>query len=123
MELNEILKLAVHTLDSHKGEELLALQVAGLTSNADCFLLVSGGSANQVRSLADYLEEALGKQGVAPQRISGYAMGDWITMDYGDLIVHIFKREQRAFYDLERLWSDAPALDIAPYMVQKDEDQ
>ena len=118
-----MLKIAVHTLDSHKGEELLALQVAGLTSIADCFLLASGGSANQVRSLADYLEEALGQQGVSPQRISGYAMGDWITMDYGDLIVHIFKREQRAFYDLERLWSDAPALDIAPYTVQKDDNQ
>ncbi len=123
MELNEMLKIAVHTLDSHQGEELLALQVAGLTSIADCFLLASGGSANQVRSLADYLEEALGQQGVSPQRISGYAMGDWITMDYGDLIVHIFKREQRAFYDLERLWSDAPALDIAPYTVQKDDNQ
>lgn len=123
MELNEMLKIAVHTLDRHKGEELLALQVAGLTSIADCFLLASGGSANQVRSLSDYLEEALGQQGVSPQRISGYAMGDWITMDYGDLIVHIFKREQRAFYDLERLWSDAPALDIAPYTVQKDDNQ
>ena len=118
-----ILKTAVHSLDSHKGEELLALQVAGLTSIADCFLLASGGSANQVRSLADYLEEELGRTGVKPQRVSGYTMGDWITMDYGDLIVHIFKREQRAFYDLERLWSDAPRLDIAPYMVQKDENQ
>ena len=119
----QILETAVRTLDSHKAEHLLVLDISGLTSIADRFLLASGSSAAQVRALADYLEEALGQQGVSPQRISGYAMGDWITMDYGDLIVHIFKREQRAFYDLERLWSDAPALDIAPYTVQKDDNQ
>lgn len=118
-----ILKTAVHSLDSHKAEELLALDVSALTSIADCFLLAGGGSANQVRSLADYLEEELSRMGVQPRHIEGYRTGDWITMDYGDLVVHIFRREIRAFYDLERLWSDAPALDVQEYMVQKDENR
>lgn len=118
-----ILKTAVHSLDSHKAEELLALDVSALTSIADCFLLAGGGSANQVRSLADYLEEELGRMGVLPRHVEGYRTGDWITMDYGDLVVHIFRREIRAFYDLERLWSDAPVLDVQEYMVQKDENR
>lgn len=120
--MNEnLLAAAVYSLDKHKAEELTALSVSGLTAVADVFLLASGGSATQVRSLADYLEEELAAQGLRPERSEGYRTGDWITLDYGDLLVHIFRREIRAFYDLEHLWADAGRMDIRPYMVQEHE--
>ena len=121
MELEQLLSQAVASLDRHKAEDLLALQVSALTSIADCFLIASGTSATQVRSLADYLEDDLRRAGVTPCRSEGYRAGEWITLDYGDLIVHLFRRETRAFYDLERLWSDARRWDITPFMMAENE--
>lgn len=114
-----ILSAAVRSLDSHKAEDLTALQVTGLTALTDCFLLASGGSTAQVRALSDYLEEELARQGIRPLRSDGYRAGDWITLDYGDLMVHLFRRETRDFYSLERLWADAVRLDITPYMISE----
>ena len=110
---------AVTSLDSHKATDIKVLDVAGVTPIADWFILASGGSANQVRSLCDYLEEALGKAGFHPLRTEGYATGDWITLDYGDALIHLFRREVRQFYDLERLWADAAAVNIDAYVIQE----
>ncbi|MBQ9859902.1 MAG: ribosome silencing factor [Clostridia bacterium] len=114
-----IWQTAVVSLDSHKATDIKLLDVAAVTSIADWFLLASGGSANQVRSLCDYVEEALAKEGYHPLRTEGYQTGDWITLDYGDLMIHLFRREVRQFYDLERLWADAPAVDIEAYLIQE----
>lgn len=110
---------AVRSLDKHKAFAIRVLDVAGVTSIADHFVLASGGSANQVRSLSDYLEEELGRQGIHPTRMEGYNTGDWITLDYGDMLVHLFRREVRDFYDLERLWVDAAAVNIDAYLIQE----
>ena len=115
--MTEIWQQVIRSLDTHKGEDLLALRVTGITAIADHFVLASGTGATQVRALADYVEEELGRQGHTPLRSEGYAAGDWITMDYGDVLVHIFRREIRDFYALERLWTDAPREDITPYLV------
>lgn len=117
MNAEKLLQQAVISLDKHKGEDLLALKVTGVTSIADYFLLATGTSATNVRSLADYVEEELAKQGKRPLRNEGYRAGDWITLDYGDVLVHIFRREVREFYDLERLWTDAEKIDITPYQL------
>lgn len=119
MNIDTIWQKAVHTLDEHKATDIKVLGVSNITSIADYFLLASGGSANQVRSLADYVEEALAKEGIRPLRNEGYNTGDWITLDYGDVLVHIFRRETRDFYDLERLWVDATEMDVTPYMMQQ----
>lgn len=119
MTVEQIWQRAVHTLDQHKAEDIKVLEVSNVTSIADYFLLASGGSANQVKSLSDYVEEALAKEGKLPLRNEGYQTGDWITLDYGDVLVHIFRRETREFYDLERLWVDATKVDITPYMIQQ----
>lgn len=119
MNAEQVLRQAVVSLDKHKGEDLLALKVSGVTSIADYFLLATGTSATNVRSLADYTEEELAKQGKRPLRNEGYRAGDWITLDYGDVMVHIFRRETREFYDLERLWTDAETIDITPYLIQE----
>ena len=117
MNAEQLLRQAVMTLDKHKGEELIALKVSAVTSIADYFLLATGTSATNVRSLSDYVEEELAKQGKRPLRSEGYQAGNWITLDYGDVLVHIFRRETREFYDLERLWADAEKIDITPYQL------
>ena len=111
--------LAVRSLDSHKATDIKVLDVAGITALTDTFLLASGGSANQVRSLSDYLEEELAKEGHRPLRTEGYTTGDWITLDYGDMMVHLFRREVRQFYDLERLWADAAAVNIDTLLIEE----
>lgn len=119
MTIDQMWQKAVNVLDQHKAEEICVLGVSGITSIADYFLLASGGSANQVRSLSDYVEEALAKEGKHPLRTEGYSAGDWITLDYGDVLVHIFRRETRDFYDLERLWADATEMDVNPYLIEQ----
>ena len=119
--MNEVWQMAVHSLDKHKATDLQVLQVSHITAIADYFVLATGGSATQLRSLSDYMEEELGRQGKVPLRSDGYQAGDWITLDYGDVIVHLFRREIRQFDDLERLWIDAAAVDITPYLVQENE--
>ena len=119
MTIEQIWQTAVHTLDKHKAEDIKVLEVSNVTSIADYFLIASGGSANQVKSFSDYVEEELAKNGKFPLRNEGYQTGDWITLDYGDVMIHVFRREVREFYDLERLWVDATELDVTPYMIQQ----
>ena len=119
MNIDKIWQSAVHTLDEHKATDIRVLSVGAITSIADYFLIASGGSANQVRSLADYVEDALAKEDIRPLRNEGYQSGDWITLDYGDVLIHVFRRETRDFYDLERLWVDATEVDVTPYLIQQ----
>ena len=73
---------------------------------ADYFVIASGSNTNQVQAMADSVREALGRAGHEPRQVEGYGSANWILMDYGDLIVHIFSRDDRLFYDLERIWRD-----------------
>ena len=93
-------------------EEVVALDVRKAVSFADVFVICTGRSDRQVRSIADAIEEAVGKRGERPLGIEGYDDGRWVLMDLADVIVHVFQHEVRRHYDLERLWSDAPRLDL-----------
>lgn len=104
----EIVKL----LDAKKAKDIKALQVKDLTSIADYFVVASGTSSTQVRALADEVDEKLSAMGIEPRRVEGYQSCLWIVLDYADIIVHIFLDETREFYSLERLWADAPSLDL-----------
>ena len=117
----EIWQRAVHVLDKHKATDLRVLQVGHITAITDYFLLATAGSSTQLRSLSDYLERELGEKGIRPLRQNGYQTGDWITLDYGDRIVHFFRAETREFYALERLWVDAAEVDITPYLIKENE--
>lgn len=119
MNIDKIWQIAVRTLDEHKATDVRVLGVSSITSIADYFLIASGNSANQVRSLADYVEDALAKEDIHPLRNEGYHTGDWVTLDYGDVLIHVFRHETRDFYDLERLWVDATDVDVTPYLVQQ----
>ena len=90
-----------------KGEAIAELDVAAKTILADRFLIVTGKSKIQTRAIADNISQRLAEDGLRVARVEGYADGNWILLDLGNLIVHIFTPEQRAFYNLERLWAPA----------------
>lgn len=80
---------------------------------ADYFIIANGTNTSQVQAMSDGVEEALEKQGLSPKQIEGYRGAGWILLDYGDIIVHVFSKEDRLFYDLERIWRDGIAVDPA----------
>lgn len=94
-----------------KTEDLLVLDLARHTSFADYFVIGSGKSSRQVQAIADHIVRRLREAGVRPLHIEGEQQGHWILLDYGDVIVHLFYRPVREFYDLESLWTDAARID------------
>lgn len=118
----DIVRALVRALDKHKGGNIRVLEVGDLTSIADAFVIAEGGSSTQVRALADYAEEELKQQGIAPLRSEGYRSQGWIVLDYGDVVLHVFHRETRQFYDLERLWKDGREIDIAEFLDNEGDD-
>jgi ribosome-associated protein len=90
------------------------LDLRGVTSFADYFVIASGANARQNQTIADAVEKELVSIGERPNAAEGYQSGEWILLDYGDLIVHIMSPQSRAFYDLERLWRQAKAVEIPP---------
>ena len=109
----EMAKLAYTALSDKKGEDIKILNISEVTVLADYFIIASGSNRNQVQAMADNVEETLGKLGHEPKQIEGYQSGNWILMDYKDVIVHIFCREDRLFYDLERIWRDGKHVDFS----------
>lgn len=95
-----------------KAEDVRVRHLAPVADFADYFVLASGASERQVQAIADRIEERLKGGGVRPLHVEGHAAGQWILLDYGDLVVHVFLDDRRRFYGLERLWSDAP--DVTP---------
>lgn len=95
-----------------KAKDLTVLKVKEFSSFADYFIICSGSSDRQVRAIADSIEKRLKESGVAPLGIEGRQSGGWILMDYGDAVVHVFHEPVREFYDIERLWSDAPSMTV-----------
>lgn len=106
-ELDEHLTTAMAAAEEKKAANVVVLDVRAIASFADYFLICSGTSSRQVQAIADQVVDRLKKTGFRPLHIEGYERAEWVLIDYGDLIVHIFTETARAFYDLERLWRDA----------------
>lgn len=102
----EISKEVVKALDEKKSEDIKILDISNVSIMADYFIIASGNNRNQLQAIADNVTEKLHKIGCDLKQIEGYETANWILMDYGDVIVHIFDKENRLFYDLERIWSD-----------------
>jgi ribosome-associated protein len=96
-----------------KALDVVVLDMRDVSSITDYFLICSGGSERQVRAIADAIDEVLGPLGIASLGVEGYREGHWILMDYGDVIGHVFSQDTRAYYDLERLWANAPKIDLS----------
>jgi ribosome-associated protein len=102
--------LCINASLEKKAKELVILNVKEISAFTDYFLIMSGTSDRQVRAIADAIQENLKLAGILPLGIEGEAVGQWILMDYDDVIIHIFLETIRSFYDLERLWSEAPRM-------------
>ncbi len=107
----EMVKLAKAALEEKKGQNVKIIDIRQVSVMADYFIIADGTNVNQVQAMVDNVEEMLGKSGYECKQIEGYRSGGWILMDYGDIIVHAFCREDRLFYDLERIWRDGKLLD------------
>jgi ribosome-associated protein len=105
--LDERMVRALGAAGEKKALDLVALDLRELASFTDFFLIASGNNSRQVQAIADSVEETLKKHGTRPARIEGYTTAEWVLLDYGDFIFHVFDEKARRFYDLERLWRDA----------------
>jgi ribosome-associated protein len=119
LEPREAALLCVRYALEKKAYDLVLIDVGKETSLADYFLICTGRSDTQVQAIAQSIEQNLAGLGVRPLSIEGYTAGQWVLMDYADVVVHIFYEPVRAFYDLERLWTRAPQVTLPePYRSQ-----
>ena len=102
---NEMVKLAITALEDKKGEDIRVIDIHEVSVLADYFLIASGSNGNQVQAMADNVEE--------------YQSANWILMDYGDIIVHVFDKESRLFYDIERVWRDGKIMEAGEFTEAK----
>ena len=102
----EMARIAYNALSDKKGEDIKIIDITGISVLADYFIIANGNSDSQVNALVDNVEEALHKAGYPLKQREGQASGSWVLLDFGDIIVHVFDRENRLFYDLERIWKD-----------------
>lgn len=107
--LANVLSVALHSLDEMKAEDIVQLDLAGKTSLADIMIIASGRSNRHVGSIAEKLIEDLKAAGVREIKDEGFPSCDWVLVDAGDVIVHIFRPEVRSFYNLEKMWGAAPS--------------
>jgi ribosome-associated protein len=112
MEAKVAARIAYQALEDKKGEDIKIIDISNVSVLADYFIIANGNNKNQVQALVDNVQEELDKVGVQVKQVEGYRMGNWILLDYGDIIIHVFSKEDRLFYDLERIWRDGKDISI-----------
>ncbi len=105
-------KLAYKALDEKKGEDIKVIDISTVSTIADYFIIANGSNENQVRALVEAVEDELAKEGIEVKQREGYGLGSWVLLDFGDIIVHVFDKENRLFYDLERIWRDGKTVNV-----------
>ena len=113
MESREIAKLAIKALEDKKAEEIKVIDISEVSVIADYFIIANGTNRSQIQALSDHVEETLGRAGVTLRQVEGYDNANWVLLDFHDVIIHIFDRENRLFYDLERIWRDGKTMEAA----------
>ena len=99
-------KLAITALEDKKAENIRVIDISQVSVIADYFIIAGGNNRSQIQALCDHVEQTLGRAGMPVKQIEGYDTANWVLLDFGDVIVHIFDRENRLLYDLERIWRD-----------------
>lgn len=112
MDNHELLKIAVKAADDKRAEDILALNMKGISLIADYFIICHGNSDKQVQAIAREVKEKAQENGYEVKRMEGFEEARWILIDLGDVVAHVFHRDERSYYKLERLWGDAPMEDI-----------
>lgn len=108
----ENVKIAYKALDEHLANNIKVIDISKVTTISEYFIIADAKNENQLQALKDYVEEALIKNGVYPQQVEGKKSEDWVLLDYGEFVVHIFNNEARSFYNLEKIWSDGKEVEI-----------
>lgn len=116
-ELDERILRALHSASEKKADNLTVLDLRGVAGFTDFFIIATGGNKRQVQAIADEVVEQSKKHGTRAARVEGYQSAEWILVDYGDFIVHVFDDRARRFYDLERLWRQARRVDLSAAQV------
>jgi ribosome-associated protein len=110
--MKDTLKIALNAVDDKKALDIVVLDISAVATFANYFILCSGDSTRQIQAIVDEVEQKLRAFGLRPTHIEGYRNGEWVLMDYVDLVVHVFSKHARAYYDLERLWRDGKFLEV-----------
>lgn len=114
-EIQQWVKLAAAAADDKKADDVIIIDVGDVLSVSDYFLIASGSNPRQVHAIVDGVEERLTREGgPKPVRVEGQEDREWVLMDYGPFVVHVFRQEQRDFYQLEKLWGDRPRVEWEP---------
>ena len=116
MDSKELLQLTVEAADDKRADDIVALDVAEVSLMADYFVVLSADSKRQVQAIADNIVDFVRKAGSDVKSVEGRTAGEWVLIDAGDVIVHVFQKDARAHYNLEKLWSDAPIVDVAQWV-------
>ena len=112
MQTIDLVKKIVEALEDKKAEDITVLDIGEVSSIADYFIIANGNNANQLTAMEDAVDEARYTNGVHPKQVEGTGNSTWILMDYQDIIVHLFSKEDRQFYDLDRIWRDGKVVDV-----------
>ena len=112
METLELVKKAVAALEDKKAEDITVIDIGGVSSIADYFIIANGSNSNQLAAMQVAVDEAMYTSGVHAKQVEGTNNSTWILMDYQDIIVHLFSKEDRLFYDLERIWKDGKEISL-----------
>lgn len=121
MTQDEMLRTIIKTLDNKKAESIKAIKITDLTILADYFVIANGTSTTHTKTLAEEVEYQLSQNGVEPNRTEGFNGSSWVILDYGDIVVHVFYKETRDYYQLERLWADGEKIDIERFLTEGDQ--
>ncbi len=108
----ELVKLAYKAMEDKKAEDIKILDIADVSTIADYFMICNGSNSSQLEAIIDNVTEVLGRAGHDYKRIEGGKNSGWILMDYGDVVIHVFSKDDRLFYDLERIWRDGRSIGI-----------
>ena len=108
----EMTMLAIDALEDKKAEDIHVIDISEVSVIADYFIIAGGSNKSQIQAMCDNVQEKLGRAGYPERQTEGYQTANWILMDFGDVIVHIFDKENRLLYDLERIWRDGRQIDV-----------
>jgi len=117
LESKKVAQLAIAALDDKKAEEIKVIDISEVSVIADYFIIAGGNNPNQIRAMCDNVQEVLEKEGHFCKQTEGYDTANWVLMDFGDVIIHIFDRENRLLYDLERIWRDGKIQDAKDFVI------
>jgi ribosome-associated protein len=111
-EIRKAADLAIRALEDKKAADISLLDISAISSLADYFIIASGSNRSQLQAMCENVEEVMGKAGYTARQIEGYRTANWILLDYGDIVIHLFDMENRQFYGLDRIWNDAVKLPL-----------